>query len=57
MTETKTWLESEIIQLMADEMKAYRHDCSVRQRQFSYQEMAENLYAMMDDKGLIQDTP
>ena len=57
MIETKTWLESEIIQLMAEEMRAYRHDCSLRQRQFSYQEMAENLYALMDAKGLIEHTP
>ena len=57
MNTSKTWLESEIITLIADEAKAYRHDCQLRQRTWSYQEMAENILAVLDAKGLIEYTP
>jgi hypothetical protein len=59
MTETqpKQWLPSEIWQLMAEEMKAYKHDCALRRRPFSYDEMAENVYHVLSEKGLIEHAP
>jgi hypothetical protein len=57
MIESKTWLPSEIWELMAAEMKAYKHDCQVRQLNLSYLEMAENVYRVLDEKGLIEHTP
>lgn len=57
MPESKTWLQSEIWQLMAEEMRAYKHDCRIRRRNFSYDEMAENVFAVLDSKGLIEHQP
>lgn len=53
----RTWLDSEIITLMENEAREYRHDCQFRQRQFSYREMMENMLVVMKEKGLIEDTP
>lgn len=55
--EPKKWLQSEIYQLMAEEMRAYKHDCLVRRRSLSYDEMAENVFMALDSRGLIKYTP
>ena len=57
MNEPKTWLQSEVEQLIEAELKAYRHDCSIRRRTYSNLEAAENIYAILDSKGLIEHTP
>ena len=57
MIETKKWEPSEIWQLMATEMRAYKHDCQVRGRNFSYDEMAECVFFVLDSKGLIELEP
>ena len=53
----KTWLESEVWQLMAKEMSAYKHDCTLNRKLTSWIEMAECVYAVMDKEGLIELTP
>lgn len=53
----KTWLQSEIWQLMAEEARAYKHDCAIRRRNFSYDEMMENVFLALDTRGLIEYTP
>ena len=57
MNTPKTWLESEICELIAQEAKEYKHDCVLRGLAFSYIEEARNIYALLDRHGLIQDTP
>ncbi len=56
-TQPKTWLESEVVQMIVDEARAFKHDCNLRTRQFSWQELAENIYARLDAHNLIDRTP
>lgn len=56
-SEPKVWLPSEVWDLMAAEMKAYRQDCNLRRVPFSYQEMAECVYLILDQHGLIELNP
>jgi len=57
VTEPKTWLESEIVDLIAGELKDYRHDCSIRRRQYTHHEAAELVYVLLNDRGLIEHSP
>lgn len=55
--EPKTWLDSEIIDLMVEEAKAYRHDQQLKQETINYREMMECILLVLDSKGLIERTP
>ena len=53
----KTWLPSKICQLMAAEMKSYRHDCSLYNKPWSDNELSERIYLILHEKCLIEHTP
>ncbi len=53
----KTWLDSEIIDLMVTEAREYRHSQQLLQKSINYREMMECILAAMQNKGLIEDTP
>jgi hypothetical protein len=53
----KTWLDSEIVELMTAECRAYRHHQQLMRQPVNYQEMMENVLHVLKDKGLIEDTP
>jgi hypothetical protein len=57
MNEPKTWSRNEVLQLMIKEMHAYKEDCRIRRRDFSYKEMADNVYSVLCDNGLIELQP
>lgn len=57
MSEAKTWLQSEIEQIIAAELRSYRHDCVLRTRQYTNAEASELIYAALDSRGLIEHTP
>lgn len=57
MNEPKVWLPSEVWDLIAKEMKAYKQDCELRRVSFSYREMAECVYHILDNEGLIELNP
>ena len=52
-----TWLESEIVQLIEEELREYRQDCQLRTRTYTNHEAAGLIYAALDAKGLIEHTP
>jgi hypothetical protein len=53
----KTWLDSEIVELMTAEAKAYRHDQQLKQQPINYREMMECVLLALQQHGLIEDTP
>jgi hypothetical protein len=55
--EPKTWLPSEIRELIEKEMRAYTHDCSLRRIPISYQDMADCVVSVLAEKGLIEYQP
>ena len=57
MEQSKTWLQSEIWQLMAEEMKDYKHYCAIRRINFTWNDCAENVFMKLDSLGLIEYTP
>jgi hypothetical protein len=51
----KTWAEEEITGLIADEIRACQESDFLRDR--TTIGMAEVIYALLDDRGLIEHTP
>jgi hypothetical protein len=55
--EPKTWLDSEIIELMVQEAKEYRHDVQLKGKPVNYREMMECVLQVLEREHLIEHTP
>jgi hypothetical protein len=56
--EPKTWTENEIVELIADTIRETQKDAYVRGLgRLTTRDIAENVFAALNDKSLIENTP
>lgn len=55
--EPKTWIESEIIELIENEIRTFLHERPSKRDPIDWHDLAGCIYVILNDAGLIEHTP